>query len=495
MFRYEPLTISFWLPAGKDVESWTYERQGAAYEWRRRLAMAFRVFALMLSDLFSVALALALGYILWAHPILRQDYLSYSPVAYLLPVFVLAYAFTGMYPGFGLGAVETIRRLSYTTSGMFLLLTSINFMLKVQVVISRVSFIIAWLGALALVPLVRFIVLSVARGLRWWGDATVVVGTPKQIDLTIRSLKNAFSLGYTVVGALSLRGGSAPEISGVPLLGDLHSATRLRESGVKTALVWDSSARKTLDTLSRIFPHVVLIRDGEGLPLECLRVRNLGGVLGIELTNELLRTRNRRIKRLIDLVVGIPMTILALPLVLIGGVAIKLASSGPMFFRQTRVGLGGRTFNVLKLRTMHTDAERRLEELLEHDPDARAEWERSVKLRNDPRVIPVVGHLLRRFSIDELPQLLAVLHGTMSLVGPRPCPSYHMKVFPSEFALLRCAVRPGLTGMWQVMTRSDGDLTDQMRYDTYYIRNWSLWFDIYLLARTVFAVLGGGGSW
>jgi lipopolysaccharide/colanic/teichoic acid biosynthesis glycosyltransferase len=224
-------------------------------------------------------------------------------------------------------------------------------------------------------------------------------------------------------------------------------------------------------------------------------VRNLGGVLGIELTNELLRARNRRLKRLIDLMVGIPMTILALPLVLVGGAVIKLTSSGPMFFRQTRVGLGGRTFNVLKLRTMHIDAERRLEKLLEHDPNARAEWERSVKLRNDPRVIPVVGHLLRRFSIDELPQLLAVLQGTMSLVGPRPCPSYHMKVFPSEFALLRCAVRPGLTGMWQVMTRSDGDLADQMRYDTYYIRNWSLWFDIYLLARTVFAVVGGGGSW
>src|SRR5579863_221246 len=387
MFRYEPLVLNCWLPAGKDVESWTYERQRAASEWSGRLATAFRMFALMLSDLFSVSVALALGYIFWAGPILHQTYLTYGCVAYLLPVFVLAYAIAGMYPGFGLGAVETIRRLSYTTSGMLLLLTSINFLLELQVVISRMSFAIAWIGALVLVPLVRFILLSVVRGLRWWGEATVVVGTPKQINLTIRSLKNAFSLGYTVVGALSLRSGSASEICGVPLLGDLHSAARLRESGVKTALVWDSSTSKTLNTLSRVFPHVVIIRDCESLPLESLRVRNLGGVLGIELTNELLRARNRRLKRLIDLMVGMPMTILALPLVLVGGAAVKLSSSGPMFFRHTRVGLGGRTFNVLKLRTMHTDAERRLQELLEHDPKARAEWERSLKLRNDPRVI------------------------------------------------------------------------------------------------------------
>ena len=287
--------------------------------------------------------------------------------------------------------------------------------------------------------------------------------------------------------------GSAREIEGVPLLGGLRSAARLRESGVKTALVWDSRTQgKTLSYLSRVFSHVVIIRDGESLALERVRVRNLGGVLGIELTNELLRSRNRILKRLIDLVVSVPMTILACPLILVSGIAIKLTSSGPMFFRHKRVGLGGRTFQVLKLRTMHVDAEKRLAEFLEQDPTARAEWERSVKLRNDPRIIPVVGHLLRRFSIDELPQLLAVIRGTMSLVGPRPFPPYHMEVFPAEFAMLRCSVRPGLTGMWQVMTRSDGNLQDQMRYDSYYIRNWSLWFDIYLLARTVFAVIGGG---
>jgi Undecaprenyl-phosphate galactose phosphotransferase WbaP len=454
-----------------------------------------RVFALLLCDLFAVSVAYTVGYVLWAGPILHLDYRSYSHVGFLLPVFLLAYGIAGMYPGFGLGAVETVRRLSYTTCGVFLLFTAIDFALKTEGRMSRMSFAIAWTGAMVLVPLVRFVMLSLAHGLRWWGEATVVVGTPRQIGLTVRSLRDAFSLGYTVVGALSLRGGSSREIEGVPLLGGLRSAVRLRELGVKTALVWDSRTQgKTLSYLSRVFPHVVIIRDGERLALERVRVRNLGGVLGIELTNELLRSRNRFLKRLIDLIVSVPMAIVGCPLVLVGGVAIKLTSSGPMFFRHKRVGLGGRTFQVLKLRTMHVDAEKRLAACLEQNPTARAEWERSVKLRNDPRIIPIVGHLLRRFSIDELPQLLAVIRGTMSLVGPRPFPPYHMEVFPAEFATLRCSVRPGLTGMWQVMTRSDGNLQDQMRYDSYYIRNWSLWFDGYLLARTVFAVISGGGS-
>ena len=169
MLRYEPLRTDFWLPAEKGVEAWTYETPNAVYEWRRRLARAFRVLALMLSDLFSVTVAFALGYILWAGPILHQDYLTYSTVGFLLPVFLLAYGIAGMYPGFGLGAVETVRRLSYTTIGIFLFLTATDFILKAQARMSRMSFTIAWVGAMVLVPLVRFMMLSFVHGLRWWG--------------------------------------------------------------------------------------------------------------------------------------------------------------------------------------------------------------------------------------------------------------------------------------------------------------------------------------
>ena len=130
MLRYEPLRTDLWLPTEKGVEAWTYETQGATYEWRLWFAKAFRVLSLMLCDLFSVSGAYALGYILWAGPELHLNYLTYSNVGLLFPVFLLAYSIAGMYPGFGLGAVETVRRLSYTTSGVFLLFTDYRLYFK-----------------------------------------------------------------------------------------------------------------------------------------------------------------------------------------------------------------------------------------------------------------------------------------------------------------------------------------------------------------------------
>jgi Undecaprenyl-phosphate galactose phosphotransferase WbaP len=457
-----------------------------------------RVAVLLLADMVALLAAVSLGYLLWARPVLRQPPSVYADLIPLIVLFPLGYAGAGLYPGFGVGAVEILRRLSCCTSFAFLIVAGVSFALKLPPHHSRMAFAIAWATSLVSLPLLRFLLLSAVSRWQWWGEPTVLVGSGRWAQWTIRALENALSLGYRPLGVLS------PDVrwqghamGGLPVFGGPEMAPHMAERGVRVALLEESKEGDygtTLSWLQQHFQHVVLIREYQDLPVERVRVCNLGGVLGIEFTNSLLHWRNRFIKRTMDIVLGAIFLGLASPLIALGGLLVRLSSCGPSFFLQEREGLGGSRFRVWKLRTMYQDAERRLEECLLANPELCREWEEHIKLARDPRVISGVGAFLRRFSVDELPQLWNVVAGEMSLVGPRPFPEYHLQRFPPEFRELRRRVRPGLTGMWQVMVRSNGGIEEQKMYDTYYIRNWSVWLDFYILARTILAVLASYGA-
>jgi lipopolysaccharide/colanic/teichoic acid biosynthesis glycosyltransferase len=201
------------------------------------------------------------------------------------------------------------------------------------------------------------------------------------------------------------------------------------------------------------------------------------------------------VKRALDLVLGLPLLALSIPIVALFALWIRKVSPGPAFYVQEREGYGGKTIRIWKLRTMQLNAESLLKECTDNNPKQARDWASCCKLRNDPRILPGVGHVLRRSSLDELPQLWNVLTGDMSLVGPRPFPFYHLKHFDPEFRRIRRQVRPGLTGLWQVSARADSDLGMQESLDTYYIRNWSLWMDVRVLASTFRAVVGGRGAY
>jgi Undecaprenyl-phosphate galactose phosphotransferase WbaP len=449
-----------------------------------------------LSDAAALALAGYLAWLFWAHPFHRQPWGLYAGLWPLILLFELGYAQAGLYPATGLGPVETMRRLTYVTSITFVVIAAMSFGMKLPYVYSRATFLIALVLAVVLVPIVRLSVLAIVSRSAWWPQAVVLAADDlSRVRRALDELGWNRSLGYRPLAVLWLGHGEAPAAVGLPPIFGRESVGELARAAELVLLTATGpNSTVSFDELHRRFRRVLMIRELDQLPVEGIRIRNLGSLLGIEYTNNLLDARNRALKRTLDLVLGGGAFLLSLPLVALCMLAVKLRSPGPALFVQPRAGASGRRIGVPKIRTMVPGAEQKLEEAMAADPEIRREWEETMKLKSDPRLIPGLGRLLRRWSLDELPQLWSVVKGEMSLVGPRPFPDYHLAQFSERFRELRSRVRPGITGLWQVKVRSSGPLEEQESLDTYYIRNWSFWLDCYILARTVTAVLGGRGA-
>ena len=200
-----------------------------------------------------------------------------------------------------------------------------------------------------------------------------------------------------------------------------------------------------------------------------------------------------RLKRAIDLILIVASLPVVAALIAIVAIAVRCTSRGPVFYSQRRIGRGGREFNSWKFRTMVPNAEYVLADFLAADPGLREEWEQRHKLCSDPRITSI-GRLLRRTSLDELPQLWNVLMGEMTLVGPRPIVADEVGKYGAVFVLYT-AVVPGITGLWQVSGRNDTTYDQRVEYDRFYIRNWSPWMDLQILSRTVSVILSGTGAY
>jgi exopolysaccharide production protein ExoY len=200
-----------------------------------------------------------------------------------------------------------------------------------------------------------------------------------------------------------------------------------------------------------------------------------------------------RAKRLLDLIAASSALLLVLPLFLLIAALIKLSDGGPIFYSHRRIGYNSRLFACLKFRTMVPNAENVLPEHLRASPQAAREWCETRKLKRDPRVT-VIGSVLRQLSIDELPQLINVLRGEMSLVGPRPIVAEELE-FYGEDAVLYLRARPGVTGAWQISGRNDLSYEQRVAFDRLYVESWSLWTDLVIIVRTIPAVLLAKGSY
>ena len=329
---------------------------------KRSISVLARYGVLLLSDLCALLVSSIVGFAVWSGPVLHQPVAPYVSLVPLLCLFPLTYAFADLYPGFGLGAVEILRRQSYCTSISFLGVAAASFALKADAVYSRVTFFCTLTAALVMVPVFRLLTLSIVKSFRWWGEPTVIFGTASEASLTISSLKHAFSLGYDVVGVLCSDGFPVGQmINGIPILGDLELLPVLSQQGVSTLLAWDdSSVMAKLVHMQARLRHMVFIRDDRLFPVERVKVRNLGGVLGIEFSNELLRRPNQIIKRVLDMVLASIGLLIGLPIIALCAFLIKLEARDPSSIDKSAQDCMGKLLGYGSCVPMYSDAEGRL---------------------------------------------------------------------------------------------------------------------------------------
>ena len=292
--------------------------------------------------------------------------------------------------------------------------------------------------------------------------------------------------------------GQFAEIDGVPVIGTLDLAPLLAERlNISYAILAmpGQNSRRLLQVTEKVggaFSHLLVIPDLIGFASIGVPAREVGGVVGIEVRQQLLLPGPRIVKRMMDIALTMAGGIFVFPIILLLMILIRLDSKGSAFYSQMRMGRDGKQFRALKFRTMHGDGEARLKAVLEADPKLRAEYEEFHKLSFDPRVTRI-GKVLRKYSLDELPQLLNVLFGDMSLVGPRPYLEREVPEMGHQEGIILRAM-PGLTGLWQVSDRNSTGFAERLKMDVHYVRNWSPWLDLYVLARTFGVVLQGTGS-
>lgn len=469
----------------------------------RTASFALRTFAnasaLLVAELVTLAATLiAAG--LARQMLLGEPRMVLGGAWVVLPLYVGGATLARLIPGYGLGAVEQLRRLSWTLLTVFGLAIVGIWLAGPDVdpstTSSRLTVGLAGVLSLIAVPFARTFVKSTLVRTNAWGIPAVVYGAGRAGGQVIRQLQEERGMGYLPIAVFDdnreLWGGF---MDTVPIVGGTDRVTT--DAAIAFLAMPEKSSKEQIDLLEgplTCYSTVAVIPDLFDAPSLWVKPRDLVGLLALEITSNLTRPLPQALKRLMDLTATIALAPFWIPTVfLLAGLAWLEDNKNP-FYRQERVGENGEIFHTWKLRTMVYNADAVLNQALESDQNLRAEWDTCFKLENDPRITRV-GGLLRKTSLDELPQLFNVLKGEMSLVGPRPLPQYHQSDLNDRVRELRERVRPGITGLWQVSGRSDAGTIGMERWDPYYVRNWSLWLDLVILVRTAKVVIRGFGAY
>lgn len=453
---------------------------------------------LLLSDLIGLSLVFWLS--VWTKHALNPDlhlgfYLEVFPCVLL---FLSVFFFQGLYPALLLHPAEEMRRVFHSVTAVFLVLISATFLMKNGAEYSRYVFLFTWALGAPVVVLGRTLVRKLLIKASWWSVPATMLGSSAAAQKLARNLASR-QLGLRITGVL-LDGPVAtwgPDLP--PIIGHLSDepAPPGRRSSRYAILAMPQRShaeiRQIIQDHCRSFHHILIVTDLLGICCLGISPREIGGQVGLEIPQRLCFLVPRIMKRCLDIAVSVALLTLLLPVLLLICIAIRIDSKGSILFGHLRYGRDGQPFRALKFRTMVVNADQILEDYLKLHPEHMREWQLDHKLKNDPRITGA-GRWLRRYSLDELPQLINIVAGHMSLVGPRPIVKSEIARYATSYDLYT-RVTPGLTGLWQVSGRNNTTYGERVAFDEYYIRNWSIWMDIYILARTFQAVLQADGAY
>ena len=362
---------------------------------------------------------------------------------------------------------------------------------------------ISWAVLFVLLPLCRNSAKLILNKLGLWSVPCVIIGEQQNAIEAYKAISSDMSTGYTIKAFVNPYGDSHLEShhendAHVPYISEKTFISNL-DKYYRVFIALEKEDNKTRDYWVRKLAYlnvsnISVIPAMRGIPLYGADVSNFfsSELMMLSVKNNLSKASARILKRCFDIVTSAILLTLLSPFFLFVAYMVK-RDGGSATFGHERIGFNGKPFKCLKFRTMVMNSQEVLQELLENDPQARAEWDREFKLKNDPRITKI-GHFLRKTSLDELPQLWNVLKGEMSLVGPRPVIDEELKRYGDD-VLYYNLVKPGMSGLWQVTGRSDTDYATRVYLDSWYVKNWSLWYDIVILFKTVGVVVRGDGAY
>jgi len=457
---------------------------------------------LVASDAIALVTSVVLGFvlkILLEGPAGLHGYLRLWP---FLLVFIAFYSAVGLYSGAALSPPEELRRATFSSAFLFPTIAALTASWRGPSRYITPTLFVALLASIVLVPLFRAFVRQSLANKSWWGYPTVIFGSGETGRLMVETLlrEPAFGLKPIAVFDQTQTWTDSALAGTVTVLHDFaHAADVARNLNAPYAVIamQGSEPEALIEAIeqhvSPYFSRILIIPHLFRWSSLWIRPKSFGDFLGLELVQQNGMVDRRLPKRFVDLLLSSIAVIVLAPILIAIAIAVVLESRGPALFGHLRIGQNGRAFKAWKFRTMVANGAEVLERHFAENPDALIEWERDHKLKNDPRVTRV-GKILRKTSLDELPQLWNVLTDEMSLVGPRPIVEAEIPKYGNSYSLYT-RVKGGVTGLWQVSGRNDVSYEERVKLDSFYVRNWSVWLDLCILYRTIGTVLFRSGAY